>query len=53
MELTFYDLFSIYIFTMLNMNRIMQDPNIKFILVIWPILKYHLGVIMVYAYVQQ
>ena len=33
-EPTFYNLFSIYIFTIPNMNRIIQDPNMKFILVI-------------------
>ena len=31
----------------------MQGPNMKIILFIWPILEYHLGVIMVYTLIQQ
>jgi len=50
-EPTFDDLFPIYIYTTPRLNRIMQDPNIKIIPVIWPILEYHLGVIMVYTLV--
>ena len=53
MKLTFIDLFSIYIFTIPNMNRIMQDPNMKIIPFIWPVLKNHHGIIMVTTYVQQ
>ena len=52
-EPTFIDLFSIYIFTVLNMNRIMKDPIVKLTPFTWPVLKNHHGVIMVYTYVQQ
>ena len=37
----FIDLFSIYIFTLPNMNRIMQDPIMKIIPFTWLILKNH------------
>ena len=50
---TFIDLFSIYIFTVSNMNRIMKDPIMKIIPFTWPVLENHHGVIMVYTYVQQ
>ena len=50
---TFIDLFSIYIFTVPNMNRIMKDPIMKLIPFTWPDLENHHGVIMVHTYVQQ
>ena len=51
-EPTFNDLFPINIDTILNLIRIMQDSNMKIIPVKWPILEYHLKIIMVYTYVQ-
>ena len=49
-EITFYDLFLMHIVNIPQMNKIMHDPNIETILVVWPILKYH---IIVYTLVQQ
>ena len=47
-----WSLFYLWYYNPLS-DRIMQDPNIKIIPVIWPILEYHLGVIIVYTLVQQ
>ena len=41
MVYTFIDLFSIYIFRVSNMNRIMKDPIMKLIPFTWPVLKNH------------
>jgi len=46
MEPTFIDHFSIYIFTILNMNRIMKDPILKINSLTWSALENHQGVIM-------
>ena len=48
-----FNLFSIYIVTITNLIRIMQDPSMKIILVIWLILEYHLGVILFNTLIQQ
>ena len=52
-EHTFDDLFPIDIVIIPNLNRIMQNPIMILIPVIWPILKNHLGVILFDTLVQQ
>ena len=47
-KLTFDGFFPIYIFTTPKLNRIMYDPIIKIIPIIWATLKYYLRVIMLY-----
>ena len=42
-----------YIVIIPQMNRIIQDPNIETISVVWPILEYHLKIIIVYTLVKQ
>jgi len=48
-----FDLFSIYIFIISNMNRIMQNLIMKIIPFTWPILEDHHWVIMVNTLVQE
>jgi len=48
-----FDLFSIYIFIIPNMNKIMQNPNMKIIPIEWPILVNHFIVILLNNLIQQ